>query len=417
MSAALRPVHLLITQLMPLYLLTLTAMLFRPPDLSFYGIDRIAFILLVTAITLRAFVTHPALHFSGPVTRPLSALFLMGLVGLLLSPYRAEEWSTFVAKWAVPFVLFHIAQLVFTGARSLQHLETFLLLVLGYLALISIFTLADTRSLIFPRYILDESLGIHFDRARGPFLQAVANGVAIILLGLVALDSYRRRRLRGWLALAFAIAIPLAVLGTMTRAVWAGFAGVLLVLCFFKGPVQRACVAIAAICALVIGSLSLMDSSSSLFDRLEERSPVEFRFLLYQTGWDMLREKPLFGWPAADIQPELQQRMDGQHPQSLAFHNSYLEVAVGHGVVGLGLYLWIFMDLFRLGRRVPYPQPNAPHFLDPGFRQFWPLFVSVYALNACFVVMNYQFVNALLFTIAGILAAQTRTARQMEPQC
>ena len=34
--------------------------------------------------------------------------------------------------------------------------------------------LLDARSLIFPRFILDESLGIHVDRARGPFLQAVA---------------------------------------------------------------------------------------------------------------------------------------------------------------------------------------------------------------------------------------------------
>ena len=31
---------------------------------------------------------------------------------------------------------------------------------------------------------------------------------------------------------------------------------------------------------------------------------------------------------------------------------------------------------------------------------------GVYLLNASAVVMNYQFVNALVFTIAGILAAQ-----------
>jgi hypothetical protein len=33
----------------------------------------------------------------------------------------------------------------------------------------------------------------------------------------------------------------------------------------------------------------------------------------------------------------------------------------------------------------------------------------VYLINASFVVMNYQFVNALLFSLAGILAAQNRT--------
>jgi hypothetical protein len=34
--------------------------------------------------------------------------------------------------------------------------------------------------------------------------------------------------------------------------------------------------------------------------------------------------------------------------------------------------------------------------------------LGVYLLNASFVVMNYQFVNGLLFTLAGLLAAQNR---------
>jgi hypothetical protein len=36
--------------------------------------------------------------------------------------------------------------------------------------------------------------------------------------------------------------------------------------------------------------------------------------------------------------------------------------------------------------------------------------LGVYLLNACFVVMNYQFVNGLLFTFAGILATQNRAS-------
>jgi len=35
----------------------------------------------------------------------------------------------------------------------------------------------------------------------------------------------------------------------------------------------------------------------------------------------------------------------------------------------------------------------------------------VYLTNACFVVMNYQFVNGLLFTLAGVLAAQNQRGR------
>jgi hypothetical protein len=44
-------------------------------------------------------------------------------------------------------------------------------------------------------------------------------------------------------------------------------------------------------------------------------------------------------------------------------------------------------------------------------RSVWPLLLSVYLVNGMFVVMNYLFVNGLLFTFAGILAANTGHAQ------
>ena len=79
--------------------------------------------------------------------------------------------------------------------------------------------------MIFPRFILDPSLGIYTDRARGPFLQAVANGVTLNMLGLIALAAIARGRLRGALAAIFLAALPLAILATKTRSVWISFAG------------------------------------------------------------------------------------------------------------------------------------------------------------------------------------------------
>jgi hypothetical protein len=82
---------------------------------------------------------------------------------------------------------------------------------------------------------------------------------------------------------------------------------------------------------------------------------------------------------------------------------------VQHGLLGLTLYLWIIVDLFRLGRKPPaHVASGEGAFLDEEFRSFWPVLVAVYLFNGCFVVMNYQFVNGLLFTIAGVLAAQNR---------
>jgi hypothetical protein len=70
------------------------------------------------------------------------------------------------------------------------------------------------------------------------------------------------------------------------------------------------------------------------------------------------------------------------------------------------MYLWVVLDLFRIGRKRHSSLSPDGTFLDEPFRQVWPLMVLVYLVNGSFVGMNYQFVNGILFTIAGMLAAQ-----------
>ncbi|MGA9039567.1 MAG: O-antigen ligase family protein [Terriglobales bacterium] len=411
---ALRPLHALMVSPSLIFLGTLTIMLFRPPDVQFYSLDRVALLLLVFVVLLRAMALRKSLWVAGPVTWPMLGLLLLGLGGVLSQPYEADNWSLFAAKWVVPFVLYHLAGFVFDDRAALRNFETFALVVLGYLSVIAILFLVDAKSFIFPRYILDESLGIHVDRARGPFLQAVANGVTLNLLGLLALDSFRRRWLRGLWAFLFFLALPLAILATNTRAVWIAFAGSILALLSLSSSlrVRRTC-----LCMVLAGgmggllAMGLGEVSSSLGERVQERGPVEFRMGMYQAGWEMFQEKPLIGWGAKPVQAELAKRISDFHPPVYLFHNTYLEIAVEHGSLGLALYGWMFFDLFRLGRKQARADasPNGS-FLDNQFREIWPVMVAVYLMNASFVVMNYQFVNGLLFTIAGMLAAQNRRA-------
>jgi O-antigen ligase len=412
--AAFRPLHALLAAPSLLCLATLTVMLFRPPDVPFCWLDRIAFFLLLFVVALRALVLRRPASIADPAMWPMAGLLLLGLGAVLAQPYAAENWSVFAAKWVVPFALYHVAGFVFDDATSLRRFELFALVVLGYLSLIAILFLFGVTDLIFPRYILDEGLGIHADRARGPFLQAVANGVTLNMLGLVALDSFRRGRLKGLPALLLLAAVPLAILATQTRGVWLSFAGCNLALLFLSSNrrVRRAC-----LCLILAGGVGLLtalsfeDENTSFFARLEERSPVEFRIVMYQTGLDMFLEKPLTGWAGSDLQPELAKRVHDFHQKAFFFHNTYLEIAVQHGLLGLALYLWVVLDLFRVGsRRRPHAASGEGTFLDENFRSLWPILVAVYLLNGSFVVMNYQFVNGLLFTIAGMLAAQNRRA-------
>ncbi len=410
--AVLRAFHAILAHPVVLFIFALTAMLFRPPDVQFYELDRVALVVLCVVVLLRTLVLQQGIRIARKITLPMLALLLLASLSCLSEPYEARTWSLFLAKWVVPFLLFHIAGNVFNDPKSLRHFETFLLVVLAYLSLTAVFFLADFRALIFPRYILDESIGIHFDRARGPFLQAVANGVSINLLGLVALSSFRRGRLRGILALLYVALLPLAILATKTRAVWTAFAGsILFIPTLSQGSrVRRACFCVLIAGAVGVASfLILADKNTTLSERLQERDPVEFRMGMYSAGWDMFLEKPIVGWPANTIQPELSRRIADFHPDFFLFHNTYLEIAVKYGLLGLLFYLWLIIDLFRLGKAPKRFLPaEEKTFLNLEFRKLWPVMLIVYLFNASFVVMSYQFVNGLLFTVAGMLAAQQR---------
>ncbi|HXR16473.1 MAG TPA: O-antigen ligase family protein [Terriglobales bacterium] len=416
---ALRPWHALIVAPSLLFLATLALMLFHPPDFNFHSVDRVAFGLLILVVLLRMCVLQQPLRCGGTILWPMLALLVLAFCGALAQPNDAETWSLFAAKWLVPFTLYHLAVYVFNDERSLHRFETFSLIVLAYLSLTAIFFMFDAKQFIFPRYILDESLGYHADRARGPFLQAVANGVTLNLLGIVALNSFRRRRLRGIVGILFLAALSLAILATKTRAVWLSFALSVLVLLFFSPSrrLRRACLCLVLAGGIGLAAVvTLADRNTSLGDRLQERGPVTFRMAIYQAGWEMFLKKPLTGWGAADMQTELSKRISDFHQEQFFFHNTYLEIVVQYGLVGLLFYLWIVVDLFKLGRsRNPAGFPAGSSFLDQEFRSLWPLLLGVYLLNGSFVVMNYQFVNGFLFTVAGLLVAQNRRNEAIEP--
>lgn len=407
---SLRPIQASIVAPSLLFIPVMGLMLFHPPDFRFFY-DRVAFVLLVFVVALRVAVLRKPIWFGGRVAWPMLGLVILALCGVLVQPYDAEIWSVFAAKWLVPFTLFLLAGYVFEHAPSLRQFEIFSLIVLAYLSLISIFFLIGAKDFIFPRYIIDEGLGIHADRARGPFLQAVANGLALNLLGLVALDSFRRKRLRGVLAVVFLAAFPLAVLATRTRAVWLSFAASLLTLLLFSRSrrLRRGCLVIGLASLVGLAAVALIaDGHRSLSDRLSESSPVKFRMAVYQAGWEMFLQKPLTGWGARPMQAELSSRITEFHQDEYYFHNTYLEIVVQYGLLGLALYLWMVIDLFRIGRMPISGILPDGNLLDRQFRSLWPVILMVYVTNSLFVVMNYQFINAYLFTLAGMLVVQNR---------
>ena len=402
----LRPVQLLICAPCFLFLAALTAMLLRHPDVRFLEIDRVAFGVLVVAVVLRSLVHRQDVFHFERVTIPMFALTALAVISVLGQPFEPEAWSLLASKFIVPFSLFHLAGSVFVEESDFRKFEIFSLIVLAYLSFTAIAFLAGLQLLIFPKFILDESLGFHADRARGPLLQAVANGVSLNMLGLIVFHAYDRTRVKRKRMVLLLASLPLAVLATMTRAVWLAFAGSALIVLLRWGYLKRAWIWLGALlaigCIVIFGSHNL---SRDLSDRVQERGPIDYREAVYSAGWEMFQQRPWLGWGFHQMPSELARHVSGYKLKVLYPHNTYLELLVEHGLLGLGLYLWLMWELWRLGR---WKGAKAEGFLNQNFLRLWPVILCVYWVNAVVVVMSYQFVNGLLFTVAGMLAGQRR---------
>ncbi len=408
----LRPLHLGLSFGMAssslFYVAAMTVFLFRPPDLFSFYADRIAFVILLFFVALGILWRREKIPFLAGLTLPMFGLMGLAVLRALREPFDAQIWSIVAAKYIVPFVLFHMAVVVFRGAAQRRHFEIFVLVALAYLVFIAVAFLLDARALIFPRFILDESLGFHPDRARGPFLQAVANGVSLNMLGILAIAFSQKRKLVVgllWLVL------PLAILATMTRAVWISFALSTFVIGFrvVKPRLLAVCALLVAAGLLAAFALAFSDQAlkTALGDRTAERGPVDARLAVYEAGWAMFQERPLTGWQAGHMYSELARRMEGYHLRIFYVHNTYLALLVEFGVPGLALYGILFFNLFRLSWHSPPGESGTLACL----RKVWPILLIVYLLNAFFVDMAYQFVIGLLFTVAGMLyASEENTA-------
>jgi len=142
--------------------------------------------------------------------------------------------------------------------------------------------------------------------------------MSLNILGILAIVLAQKHRT---IVLLLWLVLPLAVLATMTRAVWISF-GVSTIALVFRLRVphlRRACLGLA-FAGLVFGlAISLTDSSiaNTLRDRTAERGPVEARVAVYDAAWGMFQERPLTGWTAGGMYTELARRMQGLPPAQL----------------------------------------------------------------------------------------------------
>jgi O-antigen ligase len=345
-------------------------------------------------------------------TRPLDWLLMLVALYALGSAYISGTLDQSHARFTlldryglVPFLSFFLAPFAFRTQRD-RHILLGVLVALGaYLGLTALFETAGPRGLVVPSYINDETIGIHFDRARGPFVEAVGNGVTMFFCAVaaaVAFLQWGRTRWRGLALLVVGLDL-LGVLFTVTRTVWIGAAvGMLLALLATRETRRFLLPAGAAALVLVLGAFATVPGLQSRAQkRTDDQAPLYDRRNSNAAAVRMVEAKPLFGFGWGRFRQESfdYYKQSPDYPLSAVpdLHNVYLSNAVELGLVGAGL--WMVAILAAIGGALARPGP-------PDVRA-WK--VGLVALAASLFVAwgtapsSYVAPTLILWTWAGIV--------------
>ena len=324
--------------------------------------DRLLLAGATAVVLLRAppIADRPRLQITGAHwALALATVYALASAFLAGTLFERDAFLKLVDAFGImPFLIFLVAPLAFRTPRQ-RHVLLGTLVALGaYLSLTTLFETVKLDALVFPKYILDPSIGLHFSRGRGPFVDAVANGLALYACAVacaVAVATWRDRTMR---ALAIAVGL-LCVVGSflsLERSVWIGAVlGTCVAMLATRG-LRRYLVPVAvAVAVAVVASLALIPGLSA---RVESRvhggqdNTLWDRQNLVRAAVNMVEAKPLFGfgWSrftqhSADY---FQQAFD--YPLTAtkaAVHNTPLTYAVELGLVGMTL--WVLGLLFGVG--------------------------------------------------------------------
>jgi len=314
----------------------------------------------------------------------------------------------------VPFTVFTLAPLIYGRAQDRDALLMVLVGTGAYLSVIGLLEGTHNLQWVFPSYIADESVGIHFGRARGPFAEAVAMGLALYGCAVGAAVAYStwtkptRRRVAGVVAL---LCLATTIF-TLTRAVWLATVVATTMALLTSRRTRRVLLPIGAVgTVILIAALTFLPGfADSVGERSSDQRPLWDRYNTNHAAVEMVLTHPLFGvgWHAFEREAPKYMEVSQSYPLTgvgIPVHNVPLSHAVEIGVPAA--VLWALGLLFAVGGAVLRPGPES---LDPWRLGMVALFLH-WLIVASFGPLTYAFPNLLLWTWAGVTSIHHLSVR------
>lgn len=211
----------------------------------------------------------------------------------------------------------------------------------------------------------------------------------------------------------FAIIIITALLATVSRGPWIGFA-VLIIAYLWTGRDKVKNFTLSLVAAIMfIPFLSLTPFWNTFLQLMPftgtiQANTIHYRERLFENAWIVFQKNPIFGLNTYRETPEMESMRQGQGIIDVV--NSYIHIALKSGLVGLSLFLLIFIGLmfstYITIKRLPVNEIDL-------IRLGRVLFAILSAIMVTIgTVSSIDYVPIFYWAFAGITAAYVYLAKQ-----
>jgi O-antigen ligase len=348
-----------------------------------------------------------------------SLLVVLGISALMsgqpdITDGVTSKWGRLMASFAIPGVVYAVLRQLSITEREWRRLLAVLVVLGVYLACTAVFEAAEWWPLVFPRYIADPALGIHFGRARGPELNSVSLGMYITACALCAWTLLPQVRQR-WQQLVLIVILPLLIVGvllTVTRSTWIGLAAGGMTMAAFYIPRQWrlptfTCAALGAVFVACLSWNQLMDIQRE-GDAGDSEHSVDQRASFAYVSWNMFCDHPLMGVgfgrffdQKLSYLSDRRQTVELESIRKLHHHNTLLSILTETGLVGFSVFIAALVAWTRCAWRVARSAASSPWIRAQGILML--ALIANYLSSAGFhdvTLLPSQ--ELLLFVFAGI---------------
>ncbi|REJ67405.1 MAG: hypothetical protein DWQ31_11525 [Planctomycetota bacterium] len=398
----------------------------------FYAIDAaipISLDRLLLVLVAGTFVVRRALRRYEPKPLDRADYVLLAFVGWLVLQTLLIDWSHkppgkdnitplwhLLVGYLIPFSLYWIARQSTLDDRGVSAVHWGLAGFGVYLAITGILEGIGASALVFPRYIADPDVGIHFGRARGPMVQSARFGTYLnICFAAAFVGLYWRGRWGRPGVLLLMLLTPLFLAAsafTYTRSVWMGSGLILLVLLalLLRGAWRP--LTLGALVLVALAAVAVKRDDLIAFEREKSaavtRESTYMRASFAYVSWKMFQDQPIFGRGFSQFPLDSKYYLSDRDVdlklealRGYIHHNTYLSILVDTGLIGLVLFLLVLGGSIYQAWRL-WRDPDAPDWAR-GHALLHMAAMAVYLVQLMSREVSYTPIeNGVICLLAGI---------------